>query len=526
MSISQMEKDKALFAAIRSGDCNALESLLDQGADVNTYDESDNTPLIAALRLRRNDVAMRLIERNADVNKTTDGNHYSPYCFADVEMIPRLKSHGGDPNLLSASFGGALAVALHSHTEDLEARVQALIRAGADATEPKVLLYAVRGDRDRRSHLPFAALRLLLDAGMPVDRVNDGGKDPHWISPLEIALSEHWRLPLFLPLLQAGAPLNHAGMLQALAMHPFEGYGCYADQALAQGLSINSRHFQSSDTALHVAAQRDDLAWLEFFLSHAPDLELLSLVNFREETALGSAVRANAMKAAQRLLEAGADPNSRLDDSTLVDWSADNRAMHRMLTKAGAKSEQAPKRLSKLEKLWGDCHEAEGPEQQVMAFDVFLRAAELDPAWMDLDGALTRARACQDARWTMLELTEALLPTRSTAIDRDSDELSADFYRDLVQELAGLGGPTVDKVKCKATKNACVLSFEALGQTQQWSLNPVQEGFDPGFWNEADELLKSRDKNLRYWRMQYDSIELVCCVPRKLAKLWEADPIR
>jgi len=115
---------------------------------------------------------------------------------------------------------------------------------------------------------------------------------------------------------------------------------------------------------------------------------------------------------------------------------------------------------------------------------------------------------------------------RTTAIDRDPEGLSAESYRNLVQELAGLGGPPVDKPQCKAGPQGHVLRFEALGQAQQWPLNPAHEGFDRGLWYEADALLKARDKNLRYWRMEYDGIELVCCVPRKLAKLRETDPIR
>ncbi|MFO1250241.1 MAG: ankyrin repeat domain-containing protein [Inhella sp.] len=419
----------------------------------------------------------------------------------------------------NSSTAALLAAIRSGSLQDLKAA----LAQGADPTEPQVLLQALRGDADRRQALPLPVLQALIGAGMRIDRVNIGGRDPHWVSPLEEALSEPFRAALFLPLLAAGAPLNVTGMLQALVRQPFSEYGRHAEQALAQGLSVDSRHFEFSDTALHIAAWRGDLAWLDFLLARGASLEL---VNRNLETPLGSAVRADSVPAAQRLLAAGANPNSRLDHSTLLDWSSDHRAMHRLLAQAGAQSERPAKRLGKLDRLWDACHEAEGPEQQVEAFGAFLRAADVEPAWIDLAGALTRARDCQDARWGMLELTEALLPTRTTAIDRDPDGLSADFYRDLVQELAGLGGTAVDKLQCKAGPQGYVLSFEALGQAQRWPLNPAHEGFDSGFWVEADALLKAHDKNLRYWRMEFDSVELVCCVPRKVAKLWEADPIR
>ncbi len=523
MSDQDNPSTAALFAAIQNGELQALEAAAAQGADLNAYDADDNTPLIAALRAQQNGLALRLLALGADVNKTTDRNHYSAFCYADAALIPQLKAAGGDPNFVS-SAGPALAVVLRSHTEDLEPRVRALIAAGADLADPQVLLQALRGDAARQKALPLPVLQALLAAGMPVDRVNDGGHEPHWISPLELALSEPYRAPLFQPLLQAGAPLNVVGVLQALVRQPFGEYGRYAEQALRAGLSPDSRHFPSSDTALHIAAQRNDEAWLELLLAHGASLDV---PNGRLETPLGAAVRAGALRAAQCLLEAGANADARLDHSTLFDWSRDHRPMQRLLAKAGAKSERAPKRPSKLDKLWDGCHEAEGPEQQVSAFAAFLQAAEIEPAWLDADGALARARASQDARWSLLELTEALLPSRTLLIDRDKDALGTDFYADLVQQLAGAGGPPVARLSQQLDERGAVqLHFEAQGQAQQWRLNPVEEGFDSGFWYEADALLKSYDKNLRYWRMDYDAIELVCCVPKKLAQLWEADPIR
>lgn len=69
--IDDETKGKALFKAAAYGHVNIVQFLLDKNADIN-YQFKGNTPLIAAISQKRNEVAKLLIEKGADINKTND----------------------------------------------------------------------------------------------------------------------------------------------------------------------------------------------------------------------------------------------------------------------------------------------------------------------------------------------------------------------------------------------------------------------------------------------------------------------
>jgi ankyrin repeat protein len=62
------ELDKALLAAVREGDHNSVESLLDQGADLETRNAVGDTVLMQAVLNADKDMVQLLLRRGADVN--------------------------------------------------------------------------------------------------------------------------------------------------------------------------------------------------------------------------------------------------------------------------------------------------------------------------------------------------------------------------------------------------------------------------------------------------------------------------
>jgi ankyrin repeat protein len=74
----------ALHHAARAGHAEALENLLDGGADINARSGDGSTPLVLALLNGQFDVAMKLIERGADVNILTENDGVGPL-FATLQ---------------------------------------------------------------------------------------------------------------------------------------------------------------------------------------------------------------------------------------------------------------------------------------------------------------------------------------------------------------------------------------------------------------------------------------------------------
>jgi ankyrin repeat protein len=96
----------ALIWAARSGSVEAIDVLLDYGADVNrpgsTGDDWDATPLQHAILARQPAAVRRLLDRGADVNRGA-GASVTPLFLAagdtDPTIVQLLLGHGADPRV-------------------------------------------------------------------------------------------------------------------------------------------------------------------------------------------------------------------------------------------------------------------------------------------------------------------------------------------------------------------------------------------------------------------------------------------
>jgi ankyrin repeat protein len=99
--------DSPLIQASRTGALDAIERLLDSGADVNlpgpTGDDWDATPLQHAILARQPGAVRLLLERGADPNRGAGPKAVAPLLLAagdtDPTFVNLLLAHGADPTV-------------------------------------------------------------------------------------------------------------------------------------------------------------------------------------------------------------------------------------------------------------------------------------------------------------------------------------------------------------------------------------------------------------------------------------------
>ena len=95
-------KGTMLHTAVFQNNLEAVEYLLDQGADPNILYDHSETPLIAAIDNKQWEIAKRLIQKGANVN-LKDASNNSPLSKAilryegNTELLHLLMAHGSDP---------------------------------------------------------------------------------------------------------------------------------------------------------------------------------------------------------------------------------------------------------------------------------------------------------------------------------------------------------------------------------------------------------------------------------------------
>ena len=75
------ELNEALLLASKEGNLEAVQSLIEQGADVNVKDKEGATPLMRSVSRDYNAIVTLLIEKGADVNAKNDWD-YTPLKYS------------------------------------------------------------------------------------------------------------------------------------------------------------------------------------------------------------------------------------------------------------------------------------------------------------------------------------------------------------------------------------------------------------------------------------------------------------
>ena len=84
----------ALLHATREGRIEAVDALLDSGADIDQVSGDGSSPLVLALLNGHFDLAMKLIERGADPNLATYTDGISPlFALLQTQWTLRFTNH-------------------------------------------------------------------------------------------------------------------------------------------------------------------------------------------------------------------------------------------------------------------------------------------------------------------------------------------------------------------------------------------------------------------------------------------------
>ena len=270
-----------LFAA-RQGSMEAVQALLDAGADVNQVSGGDKTsPLVLAIANGHFDIALHLLSKGASANASSENGVTPLYAVLNVQWAPKalypqprsylqqkatyldtmkaLLDKGADPNarlkykvwysgynfdLSGVDEIGATSFWRAAYASDVEA-MRMLVKAGAD---PNIPTSKPAG----RPRVGDAGVRAAGDvSGLPLLPIGGPG-----VTPLQAAAGVGYG--------EGFAANSHryapTGMMTAVK---------YLVEEL--GADVNAADHEGN-TALHQAAARGDVAMIEYLVSKGADV--------------------------------------------------------------------------------------------------------------------------------------------------------------------------------------------------------------------------------------------------------------
>jgi ankyrin repeat protein len=270
----------AVLLAAREGLADTVFALLDGGADLNQVSASDHTsPLLMAVINGHFDLAMRLVERGADVRRASDAGATPLYGVLNMQWAPKAR-HPQPAKYMQQSV-------------DYLVLAEAILKRGADpnARLRKSLWYTTYNrdllSVDRTGATPFwwaaytldvPAMRLLLkygaDPNIPTakvpERYEEGGPDPN--APDRSGLAPiPWYGPAVAPIHAASGVGYGLGFAGNTHRHVPDGW-LPAVRFLVEelGADVNARD-HNGYTPLHHAASRGDNELIRYLVSKGAD---------------------------------------------------------------------------------------------------------------------------------------------------------------------------------------------------------------------------------------------------------------
>ncbi|PYH35256.1 ankyrin repeat domain-containing protein [Aspergillus neoniger CBS 115656] len=313
-----------LGAAASRGSLEAIQFLLDEGADINQLGEYHRTPLVAAACYKwgsplaavaytgRLELMQLLIANGAIIN-LPGGSIGCPLAAAaaggELEAARFLLDKGANVNLVSGSYGSALAAA--AYYGELNA-VHFLVQNGADINMPLTGPYgSVLAIAAFEGH--FDVIRLLVDRGAMVDLPLENGlvgselAGAAWAGDVEIV--EY--------LISKGATIDGAlsGFFgSALAAAAYKAEFDSVRLLIDKGASVHLQLVTGSlGSALAAAAAAGSVEIVMFLIEKGADVNQ-ALVTGKHKTALSAASYWGQVECVKALLNAGAVVDFPLND--------------------------------------------------------------------------------------------------------------------------------------------------------------------------------------------------------------------
>lgn len=259
----------------------SFEFLLEEGlADVNLGLDGSNKLLMQAVENRDAVVAKSLLENHdASANATSDEGKPAvlvSYRKKDVDMVKLLLEHGADINIFSEE--GKPAVLVSCKENDFE-MVKILLNHGADINAAnkigETILFEAAFLNDTKMAAHFAS------SGADVLATRSGETAFHWAA-------YHNSTDLADILLGADGSRSTINARTERGETPLHWAAAYDGKLeilrwlLVNGAEVNAK-MNDGETALHIAARRQDSDAMELLLDHGADIDA---VNGAGETAL------------------------------------------------------------------------------------------------------------------------------------------------------------------------------------------------------------------------------------------------
>ena len=237
-----------LHAACYGGDYDIIKLILDKGADVNASDKYKNTPLNMAIWNSHSiEVIMALLDRGADVN-ASDIYKNTPLFLAirnsSIEVIMALLDRGADVNAINKEQDTPLHIAI-KFISSIKVSM-ALLDRGADVN-------AIDKNKNTPLHLACKRWNIelvneLIKKGADVNIINDEQN-----TPLHIALQHNYQ-DIIMPLLDKGADVNITYFEQDTPLHfaVKRGWIELVNKLIEKGADINASDHEGN-TPLHIA---------------------------------------------------------------------------------------------------------------------------------------------------------------------------------------------------------------------------------------------------------------------------------
>ena len=212
-NMTNFRQNKLLLEAAYQGRCACLKILIEEGADVNTKDEDQDTPLILAACNGFDKVVALLIEKGADVNAINSfGSSALMYaCDGNFDEVVRLLlAAGADVSIVERDGGTALLWAAYGGSVGC---VRMVLKKGANVNESDNHGYSALFSAAMHGNLE--CVERLLDAGADVNAETVEDETPL------IAAAAAGSAPVVKRLLKAGAQVNHVNIYcqTALTVH-------------------------------------------------------------------------------------------------------------------------------------------------------------------------------------------------------------------------------------------------------------------------------------------------------------------
>ncbi len=300
-------QDARLVRAVQEQNTARIQQLISEGVDVNAARADGVTALLWAAHWDDQATAELLLKAGADPNAAEDQG-VTPLARAaenaSAAMVSKLLAAGADPNqtqangltpLITAAGTGNVAVV----AELLSARAQ--VTARTNETGQTALMWATAN----RHH---DAMEMLLSTGAEVQAQSNLG-----FTPLLFATRNN-DFEAARTLIDAGADVNQPGSdgTHAVALAVVSGHADFVRFLLEQGADPNGT--MHGVGALHAAIGNVDIWIRDWLRTRYVGINM----GGRQTTGLPAGERFPVVAA---LLEAGADPNARIDVfTTMESW--------------------------------------------------------------------------------------------------------------------------------------------------------------------------------------------------------------